>query len=318
MLRRPMRARVEADRGAIAVIAAVAFIPLSLVLAVMVDAARVWVVRERLQNSVEAAAVASAVSWVKGGTPCTDSSLAVLGADGSRIATKKCTSSSSASGRTVTVEATENAAVQFPRLLGRTTVTVRATTGVRISPAGASTGLWPFALCADNPAVTDWVNSGFKANVSATIKFRQTSEKCRGDVSGNWAVIDYDGGSSSNSETKYWVENGYSGVIRVGDILEGSPGAPSSALDISGSVGREVYLPLYRYPQGTGSGARYTVVGIALARIDALRLSGADASRSITITFLSGTTKPGAGTGGGPDYGVYRWGVCSLDQHGEC
>lgn len=299
---------------------ALAFLPLALVLAVMVDASRVWVVRERLQNAVEAAATASVAEWAKGGEPCTPAAMAYLGSDGADISTRKCTAESSATAhtRSVTVQATEDVDLQFARLLGRSTVRVRASTGARITPAGATVGLWPFALCADNSAVSDWINSGFTSNVSVTIKFHQANELCRGDVSGNWAVIDYDGGSSSNSETKYWVENGYSGVIHVGDVLEGSPGAPSSALDISSAIGRQVLLPLYRFPTGTGSGARYTVVGIALARVDSLHLGGAESSRSITITFLQGTTKPGAGSTDGTDYGLYKWGVCSLDQHGEC
>lgn len=320
MRRQPTCAPGDADHGAIAVVAALAFLPLALVLAVVVDAARVWVVRERLQNAVETAATASVAEWVKGGQPCSNAAMFLLTADGADVSTRTCTSSTSSTAhtRTVRVRATEDVPLQFARLLGRSSVEVAASTGVRISPVGALPGLWPFALCADNQAVTDWINSGFASDVSVTIRFKQTNELCRGDVSGNWAVIDFDGGSSSNSETKYWVDNGYTGVIHVGDVLEGSPGAPSSSLDISSAIGREVLLPLYRYPTGTGSGARYTVVGIALARVDALKLDGSETSRSITITFLDGTTKPGAGSGDGPDYGLYKWGVCSLDNHGAC
>ena len=313
-----MSARNEPDRGVVAVTVALAFVPLALLLAVVMDASRVWVVRERLQNAVEAAATASAVEWVGGGSPCSAGALSLLRTDGAETSRDRCSHVSSPSSRVVRVDATEDVHLRFARLLGRATVPVSASTGVRIIPAGATRGLWPFALCADNDAVSQWVASGFTANVTATIKFRQTNELCRGEVSGNWAVIDYDGGSSSNSETKHWVENGYTGVVHVGDVLQGSPGAPSSALDISAMEGHEVLLPLYRYPVGTGSGARYTVVGLAVARVDAIRLDGSESSRSLTITFMSGTTQPGAGSGDGPDFGLYRWGVCSLDQHGEC
>lgn len=311
-------ARREEDRGAIAVTAALLFVPLALTLAVVMDVARVWVVRERLQNGVEAVATASAVEWSTGGSPCSARARAMLTADGSTTAHGDCVSTTRTSAKIVTVSATEDVSLRFASILGRRTVTVRAGTGVKVTPAGSTTGLWPFALCADNDAVSSWVNSGFTANVSTTITFHQPNELCRGSVSGNWAVIDFDGGSSSNSETKFWVDNGYTGVIHVGDILQGSPGAPSGSLDITSAIGREILLPLYRYPIGTGSGARYTVVGLARARVDGVNLSGGESKRSLSITFLGGTTKPGAGSDDGPDFGLYKWSVCSVDQYGVC
>ena len=49
------------SRGSIAIIAALSFIPMTLIFAVVIDAGRSWVVKERLQNGVEAGAVAAAL-----------------------------------------------------------------------------------------------------------------------------------------------------------------------------------------------------------------------------------------------------------------
>ena len=112
--------------------------------------------------------------------------------------------------------------------------------------------------------------------------------------------------------------NGYWTTVSVGDIVYGSPGAPSSSLDLSGVVGKTILFPLYRYPQFTGSNARYIIVGFATAVVDAVRLNGASAQRSITVTFKTGTVADGASTGSGGNFGLVTWSTCSFDGYGVC
>jgi Flp pilus assembly protein TadG len=308
------------ERGVIAIMMAVSFLPLALMLALVADAGRVWVARERLQNSVEAVAVASATEWARGGSACSSLALEYFTADGSDPVGNSCSTTGSRTAGIVTATAGEDVDLMFSDIVGRTNSHVSASTRVRVSAASAVRGLWPFGLCADNTAIAAWISAGFPEGRQATITFQQPSQLCGGDVSGNWAVLDFNGGSVSNSETQQWATTGYMSTITVGDVINGSPGAPSTSLDMSPTIGKTILFPLYRYPRNNGSNARYTIVGFATARVDAFRLTGGAGQRSITITFKTGTTAAGAtntGMGGG-NFGLVTWSVCSFDEYGVC
>ena len=310
------------DRGVIAILTALAFVPLALMLALVADAGRVWVARERLQNAVEAVAVAAAGEWGRDGLACSVDALNFFTVDGAAPNDSTCATTGTRHNGVVRVSAGEDVDLMFADLVGRTTSRVSASTGVRLGAASSVRGLWPFGLCADNTAIAAWVAAGFPANRQATITFQQPNQRCGGDVSGNWAVLDFNGGSSSNEETKQWVDAGYKAAITVGDVVNGSPGAPSTALDVSGAIGETILFPLYRFPRGSGSNATYTIVGFATARVDAIRLSGTASQRSITITFLTGTTAAGTTSldvvAGGGNFGLTTWSLCSFDNYGEC
>lgn len=297
---------------------AVSFVPLVMMLALVVDAGRVWVVRERLQNGVEASAMASAGEWSRGGASCSATAMAYMSADGASPASRSCSTTGTRGAGVVTVSATENAPLFFANVVGRSTSRVAATARVRIGSASAVQGLWPFGLCADNKAISAWVAAGFPANTSATITFEEPSQLCGGQVPGNWAILDFNGGSSSNSETQGWAQGGFQSIVTVGDVVYGSPGAPSTSLDISKVVGTTILFPLYRYPKSTGSNATYTIVGFATGRLDAVRFNGAASQRSLTVTFKTGTVAEGATNGGGGNFGLVSWSACSFDGYGVC
>lgn len=308
----------QRDGGAIAVIAAVAFLPLCLMLAIVVDSGRVWVGRTRLQNSVEAAAIAAAQTWMTKGQACSSTSLAVISSDGAAPTTVQCTVTGSNSSGVTRVTASEPISLTFASLVGRSSSTVTAAIGVRIGALSSTVGVWPFGLCSQVKAVSDWIASGMTTATSTVIRFEDQTQTCGGSVSGNWGVLDFNGGSSSNAETKEWVDNGYSGVVKVGDWIIGSPGAPSSSLDIASIVGKSVIMPMFSSPRLSGSNVEYRIVGFAKARVDAVQFTGGAASRSIRITLQTGTITGSSSSLGGTNFGLVGVGVCSLDSTGSC
>ena len=315
----PVRADLDGDeRGIVAILVAVAFLPLALTLAIVADAGRVWTAEQRLQNSVEATAVASARDWAAGGASCTSDALALLQVDGATPTAQTCSATGTRTAGVVSVEATEHVGLMFAGLVGRSTSTVRASTGVRVGAPSALTGVWPFGLCADNIDIASWIAAGFPAGRTATITFQQPNQLCGGSISGNWSILDFNGGSVSNSETNGWIVNGYTGVVAVGDVLTGSPGAPSKSFDLASVVGKTITMPIYRYPRLNGSNAEHTIVGFARAVVVGARFSGAVAQRSITVTFTTGSSSGTASSLGGGNFGLITWSVCSLDNHGVC
>jgi hypothetical protein len=315
----PVHAEAERDeRGIVAILVAVAFLPLALTLAIVADAGRVWTAEQRLQNAVEATAAASARDWAAGGATCSATALEFLRADGAEPTAQSCSATGTRTAGVVSVEATEQVGLMFAGLVGRSTSTVRASTGVRVGAAAALTGVWPFALCADNRDIASWIAAGFPAGHTVTITFQQPNQLCGGSISGNWSILDFDGGSVSNSETQGWITNGYTGVVTVGDVLNGSPGAPSTSFDLASVVGKTITMPIYRYPRLNGSNAEHTIVGFARAVVVAARFTGAAAQRSITVTFTTGSSSGAASELGGGNFGLITWSVCSFDSHGVC
>ena len=306
------------EPGIIAILVAVSFLPLALMLALVTDAGRVWVAEQRLQNSVEATAAISARDWVLGGTSCSSAALAVLRADGAEPTTQSCSTTGTRTNGVVHVAASQNVSLMFSGLVGRSTSRIDASTGVRVGAASTGSGLWPFGLCADNTDIASWIAAGFPAGRTATITFQQQNQRCGGDVSGNWSILDFNGGSSSNSETQGWINTPYTGTVRVGDVLSGTPGAPSTSLNVNGVVGSTVTMPIYRFPRLNGSNTLHTVVGFARAIVVAGRFTGASAQRSLTVTFTTGSSSSDSTTVGGGNFGLISWSVCSIDNHGAC
>ena len=301
-----------------AIIVAIVFVPLSLMLAVTVDAGRVWVNRQRLQTGVEAAAVASAAEWAAGGSDCSNSALAFVASDGAEPRAVDCSATGTSAAGVVRVGAIEDVELVFRGLLGRESAAVEAETAVRIGAARSVAGLWPFGLCVHHPAIARWIDGGMLSGVSERITFEAPNQKCGGDVSGNWALLDYDGGSNSTGEIQDWIRSGYDGYVEVGDLVFGSPGARSTSINLGVIVGKSILMPLYSEPRMQGANAVYKVVGFARAVVEAVRSSGSAAQRSLTIRFERGTTSGSNAIGGGGNYGLITWNVCSFDSYGEC
>ena len=306
------------NRGSIAIIAALSFIPLSIMFAVVIDAGRSWVVQERLQNGVEAAAVAAAQTWMKGGSSCQNSALGYVSANGANPQDVTCTSTGTNRQGLVQVAAIENLRPIFSTLLGRNQVDLNSRTAVRIGTSSSVTGLRPISLCADNSSIGNWIASGMPSGVTVKVLFQSPGVLCGGNVSGNWTVLDFNGGSSSNSETQRWVTGGYPDVISVGDVVYGTPGAPSSSIRFDTVIGQSMKFPMFKNPVGNGSNAQYTIVGFAQAKVISVQLSGSNAQRGFTLQFEKGSLSGSTGGPGSTDFGLTSWRVCSFEAVGDC
>ena len=310
----------QRDRGAIAIFTALAFIPITLALAVVADSGRAWVARHSLQNGVEVAAGAAAQTWLTGGTSCASSALALATADGATTSSISCSVTGTRTSGTVKVIATSRVPLLFSSLLGRKEATVSAATTAIIGPASKAIGVSPLALCAGNPAIAAWIASGMTSTVTSTITFETATPVCGGTTPGNWGILDFNGGSNSTSDFVNWVVNGYPTALSVGDVVAGDPGAPATSAGISSVVGTSFIIPLFSGPTGTGSGAQYPIVGFAKVFLVSAKLTGTSKTRSLTIRFERGITS-GSVTqlgGGGTNYGVSSWSICSYDSKGKC
>lgn len=304
------------ERGSVAIMVAASFLPLSMATAVVADGGRVWVEKQSLQSEVEAAALSVAQTWASGGGSCERSSLDLVQTTSSGDVS--CAVSPISNGAIAAVSASGGVDLQFAQLFGRSTAQVEASTSVRVGPAGATSGLRPVAMCAANPGLAQWLSTGKSSTATYTINVSSSNAQCGTTVSGNWAILDFDGGSNSMSDAQKWIANGYPGEILAGQTIDGDPGIPTPALNLDDQVGQTIVLPVFVNPRLEGSNAMYDVVGFVQVRVVAVNLSGSASQRNVKVVFERGAVKGAPGGPSAPDFGLSAWAVCSFDGKGVC
>lgn len=311
--------RCETDHGAVAALVAIAFVPLVLGLAIVVDSGRVWAERVKLQNAVEAATGSAATEWIRNGSACTESALRILVSDGASPDSRACTTSGSSRNGLITVSARDASPLFFLELFGRSSAEITASTTAQIGSPGSLVGVWPVALCETHPSLVAWKNSGFTLTTSYTITLQSGPGNCGGGVGGNWGVLDFDGGNNSTGETTDWVQNGYDEPLDVGDLVLGSPGGLTANIGIQSMIGESVLVALFDQANASGNNARYRISGFARAVLLAANLSGAASGRSLTVRFETAVVDRGsASVGNGGNFGITTWAICAYDEQGEC
>ena len=314
--------RDTADRGAIAVLGALAVIPMIGLLAVIADLGMVHARRLELQTGTEAAALAAASAQAAGRDGCDDAEALI--ADNRSASTPvavECAHTVIPGSTVITVSASTTEPLAFASLLGRDAADITASAAAVLGPAGSATGLRPLAICADHPALTAWAASGFTDDTVHRIDVESDGTTCGGDIPGNWAMIDFDGGSNSNAELQERIVDGYATRIDLPVTLDGDPGIPTPALDIDVLIGRTVTLPVFSSARNAGNGAEYDLTGIVAIEVVDVTMTGRAAERHLDVRFTTATMPdavpavPADGTATG--WGVTTWGICALDGKGS-
>ena len=311
--------KMHTDDGSIVALAAIMLVPLVLGLAIVVDSGRVWAERAALQNAVEVTAAAAASSWIRNSTVCPATVLTFLTTDDSSPISNSCSTTGTAKEGTLTVSAADASPLFFSGLLGRSASTIQASTTVRIGSPGSLLNVWPIALCENHPSLLAWKSSGFSLSNSYTISVQSGPSSCGGNVGGNWGVLDFNGGANSTSETINWVQNGYDQPLNVGDLVVGAPGALTNSIGIESQIGNTVLIALFNEATASGSNTTYRISGFARAVLLGARLTGAAASRSLTVRFETAVVdRPTASVGSGGSFGITTWAICAYDNKGDC
>ena len=107
---------------------------------------------------------------------------------------------------------------------------------------------------------------------------------------GNFGILDLDGGSNSNAETAYWIENGYDGIFIIPEStgyinVEGDPGISGGSLNgaISLRLDEPVLFPVFDQVTGNGANTIYRVVDLVGGIITGFQLTGAINNRRFTV-----------------------------------
>jgi len=309
------------DAGTIAVLVAIAMVPIVGLFAVVVDAGRVIAERQQLQTAVEAAALAGAIDRRAGISACSSATTRVENTVGTSP-TVTCSTTGTATGGTVTVSASTTSNLSLGALFGRSSAAITTTAGARSGGATSVTGVRPLSICAEHPALLAWLASGLTDTATYSIGIESDGTSCGGNIAGNWGVLDLDGGSNSMAITQEWISNGYGGELSVPSVIGGDPGIPSPAFDLTDIIDKSIVVPIFANATGTGQNAQYSVVGFVGIVIEGATLNGPASERHVLLRF---TTDTGTATTSGCctkdaeiNAGITAARLCNLDGIGDC
>ncbi len=317
LLKRRTRAH-RRDRGAVSTLVALALVPVTAVTAVGVDGGRVFVERQRIQTSAEAAALAAGEVWASSGTSCAPSAMALVQSNSGASAIGTCSTAGSRTNGIVTVDASNVVPATFAKVIGRSSSTVSSTASVKVGAASSATGLRPFGICEANTKLAEWKAGGMSSTQIYDIYFSEVTSAVCGPVPGNWAVMDFDGGSNPTSEIQRWIDQGYSGSVAVGTRHSGQPGIPSPSLTLDSILNDPIVVPVFRYISGSGSNSIFEIEGFVGVTVTADVLNGSASQRHLSVRFARVALAGAQMAPGSAEYGVVTWRPCSFDGKGVC
>ncbi|MGI9607925.1 MAG: pilus assembly protein TadG-related protein [Acidimicrobiales bacterium] len=325
-----MKRRPAGERGAVGAITA-AFLAAALGLsAVVVDVGHAWQERRHVITATDAAALAAAIDYVEGTDGCATSAGAYVTQNHAAATMTSCvrTVGSGSTPDRVTVEAESTIGFFFAQIVGVANTTVDSSTTVNYDHAETvSGGLRPFGLCVDFLAEIEPPTGPTPDNgIIYRIYYGRTAQatNCNGGdpISGNWGILDFDGGSNSNQDIKDWTQDGYTGPpdVAIGDWIEGTPGSFSNSLnsELTHLINNVDHftLPIFsEYNDLGGGNAEFLIHNFAEVTLHGFQTTGAQDDRYIDLEFVNGVTQGGGGGPGG--LGAYVIGICAVDGVNE-
>lgn len=313
----------ENDRGSVLAVTAIALLPIVMILAVVVDGGQAYLQKQQVQAAAEATVMSASRTWAETGAPCASSSMLLADANAGANSSPTCSTTGTRSSGVTTVGVSRSTSTRFGSLLGRAAPVMSATASAAVGAPNGITGLRPLALCINNPAVKTWRDSGFTSTAVIRTYFEGGSvgsgtNSCGSAVPGNWAVLDYAGGSSSNATTKEWVLSGYPGSITVPSQVWGNPGIVSGSIGLETLIGRTMIVPIFDTAINNGSNSLYSLVSFAGLTVVGTKLNGTASSRYMDVRFSRVTTGAASLSTDVPNLGTVTWKLCSYDGLGSC
>lgn len=275
-------AALAGQRGQALVVIVLLMVVLIALLALVIDVGNVYAQRHQMQNAADAGALAGAVALAKNSL-ASDVEATVRNYAITRNGAEAVTTD--IRGPAVTVVVSKTVRTFFAGVVGIYSLDIQASAKAGYQGVGAMTGLVPVALRRDvwqvGQAVTIWDSDkteGFNV----------------GDGQRGWLSFD---GSYGASKLREWIENGYQGVVRVGDAFEGAPGVKTTDLRaFESKIGQVVYVPIYDHIDSQG---RYVICGFAAFRVADVNTQGSNKTLTGTFEYSTSTFEPGPS-----DYGL--------------
>ena len=207
---------------------------------------------------------------------------------------------------TISVEGTRPASGFFAKVFGIDSITVKAHAKARTGGISEAKYVVPIVVDEKHPKLQCKPNP---CSGATELKYQHLKKNGSPDGSGNFGFINLTGGSGTGtSDLEKWIENGFDKYLGLGDYdaRTGNPFSSSHIEDVlDARIGDILLFPVYRKLTGTGTGAKYQIVGWAAFRITGLDFQGTN--EKIFGEFVSVTwdgIQAGSSGSAPPDFGV--------------
>jgi hypothetical protein len=215
-------------------------------------------------------------------------------------------SSDVVSNDTISVEGTRPAPGFFAKVFGVESVTVKAHAKARTGGISQAKYVVPIVVDEKHPKLQCNPNP---CSGETELKYQHLKSNGSPDGSGNFGFINLTGDSGTGtSDLEKWITNGFDKYLGLGDYdaRTGNPFSSSHVGDVlDARIGDILLFPVYRKLTGTGTGAKYQIVGWAAFRVSGLDLQGSN--EKIFGEFVSVTwdgIQAGSSGSAPPDFGV--------------
>jgi len=177
---------------------------------------------------------------------------------------------------TITVTGSRPAPGFFSKMLGIKSVTVHATASARAGYPTQARWVVPIVVDEQHPKLKCNPNP---CSGQTQLVYQHLKSNGSPDGSGNFGFINLTGGSSGTSSLGNLIDNGWDQYMDLGnyDAITGNMFSSSSIGDkLDARIGDVLLFPIYRKITGTGTGAKYQIVGWAGFRLSGLDLHGSN------------------------------------------
>jgi Putative Flp pilus-assembly TadE/G-like len=178
----------------------------------------------------------------------------------------------------------------FSKLFGLDSVTVGAKASARTGTPAQALWVAPIVVNEQHPMLKDCLPLPCTGSVELSYhhlkedngggKKDDDEESDGNDGAGSFGFINLDQGGDSNPGTStlgQWITNGFDKYMDLGEY-DARTGNPFSSTNVKGSledkVGEELLFPIYRKLTGTGSNAKYEIIGWVGFHLTGMDLQG--------------------------------------------
>jgi hypothetical protein len=178
---------------------------------------------------------------------------------------------------TITVEGTKPAPGFFAKVFGVKSVTVRAHASARTGGITQAKYVVPIVVDEKHPKLQCNPNP---CSGATELNYMHLKSNGSPDGSGNFGFINLTGdGGVGTSDLEKWITNGFDKYLGLGDYdaRTGNPFSSSHVGDVlDARIGDILLFPVYRKLTGTGTGAKYQIVGWAAFRLTGIDVHGSN------------------------------------------
>jgi hypothetical protein len=298
------RIRYE-ERGQAFALTAISLVAMLAIAAFVLDVGSWFRADRNLQSVADAAALAGAQALPE--NPAGAVTLAEDYADknGGPAPTNVAVSTTKGANDTITVEMEDEADGFFSQVVGIDAVDVGARAVARAALPGKARWVAPIVVNEKHPMLTCKPTPCFDTTTELEYYHIKTGGgKTEPDGAGSFGFIDLTGEGSGTSELKKQIANGYDQYLAPGTYTART-GNPFSAIqtDLDLRVGEEMLFPIYRTLTGTGTNAKYEIIGFVGFVITSMDLKGSSEKFYGYFTRVVWDAIE-ADSGSPPDFGV--------------